>query len=305
MNGERSRQLHAAHNETSSIVLPLIVLIVLVVFLGGMLYLLIESKFQSTTPQDPVSSDKRTRTTITCEPGQCATDIQSGQKTCPPQDVSMVIDPAQSVCNSRFLCDNPLTPYALQSDGSTNLNGICESRVLESGVEVRVECPCLRTYQCPDYVLSVFTTTGNPYQQITGQRITFPQLSSYVAPMRGQVDTPPIRLDNPATEFCFAPISWLPLSNPGCNFVSAPDGNSMSYDDIKLCMGQQQGCSGLQGSPCLQGTLAFVTDAPEELTQTNMVNAQLACVRGEACPCDQVAVFDTNYGGIICQSLPP
>lgn len=296
----RSERLHAIHHETSSTVLPTIVFIVFVVFLGGMLYLLIESGFKSTTPEDPVTSDRRTTTTITCAPGQCETNIQSGQKTCPPEDVSLVIDPAQSVCNSRFLCDNPLTPYALQSDGSTDISGVCET----IGGE-RVECPCLRTAQCPEYVLSAFTTTGNPYAQVAGQRITFPQISSYVVPMQGQTDIPPIRIDNPARTFCFAPISWLPLSNPGCNFVSAADGNSMTYDQLLLCMGQSQGCSGLEGSPCLQGTLAFITDDPQSLTQTNMVNAQLGCVRGEACPCDQVAIFDTNYGGIICSVLPP
>lgn len=302
--GETRRQtLKAAQSDTAALVLPLIVLIVLVIFLGGMLYLLISSQFQTTNPEDPVSTDTRARTTITCPPGQCATNIFSGFKTCPTTDASLVVSPAESVCNSRFLCDNPLTPYALQSDLSTDINGVCESI---DGVQV--ECPCLRVSQCPEYVLSVFTTSnGNPYQQLQGQRITFPQQSSYVSTSGDHTDIPPIQFTNPALTFCAAPLSYLPLSNPGCNFVSAPDGNSMTYKELLLCMGQAApgGCSGLIGNACLQGTLALVTNTPETLTQASITSSQFACVRGESCPCGQITIFDTNFGGIVCRSLPP
>lgn len=296
-NDTNIQGLKESQSNTSDIILPLIVLIVLVVFLGGMLFLLIDSRFQTSSPSDPVSTDTRTQSSIKCAPGQCATNIQSGFKTCPIQDASLVINPAESICNSRFACDNPLTPYALQSDGSTNINGVCEPNI---------ECSCLRVAQCPEYVLSIFTVSdGNPYQSVSGQRITFPQESAFVNTSGEQTSVPPIQIVDPSTSFCMAPISFLPLSSPGCNFVSAPDGNAMSYQDVLLCFGSPRGCSGLLFNPCLEGTLAFVTGTPDTLTQTNMVNAQLACVRGESCPCGQVAIFDTNFGGIVCRSLPP
>lgn len=296
LDRDQSRPIIIEPDETAEVILPIIILIVVIAFVGWMLYLLISSGFRSTSVSDPVSSDNRTQTNITCATGQCGTNIQSGFKTCPAENVAITIDPAVSVCNSRFVCDNPLTPFAVNSDGSTNINGVCEPNV---------ECPCLQISQCPNYVLSVFTTSnGNPYQQLNGQRITFPQQSTYVSTVGGgQTDTPPIQFSNPATTFCAASLAFLPLSNPGCNFVKAPDGNSMTYSDLLLCMGLQKGCSGVQGSPCLQGTLAIISDDPDTLVTQNLQNYQFACVRGEPCPCGQVAIFDTNFGGIVCRQL--
>jgi hypothetical protein len=281
---------------TSDVILPVIVLIFLIIFVGWMLYLLIRSGFKTTSPDDPVASDSRSNTTITCAPGQCGTNIFSGFKTCPPEGESIVINPAQSVCNSRYVCDNPLTPFAVRSDGSTNINGVCEEGV---------ECQCLKVSQCPIYVRSVFTTSnGNPYESLDGQRITFPQQSSYVNTSGNISNDPPIQFNNPATTFCLAPVSWLPLSNPGCNFVSLAGSNSMSYNDVLTCMGMISGCGGFTGSPCLQGTLAFVTDNPDILTQANIDTAQLGCVSGSPCPCGTAAIYDTNFGNIVCRQLP-
>src|ERR1044071_1736631 len=105
--------------DMAGIILPLIVLIVFIIFIGGMLYLLISSGFQTTNPQDPVSSDNRQQLMIQCPPGDCATNLISGFKTCPSTSTQTIsVNPAQDVCNSPFLCDNLLTPYSLNSDGS-------------------------------------------------------------------------------------------------------------------------------------------------------------------------------------------
>lgn len=284
-------------NNTEEVVIPVVILIIFIVFFGAMLYLLISSGFQTTSPDNPVSSDKRTSTTFACGIGQCATNLQSGFKTCPPSNESITIDPSQEVCNSPFVCDNLLTPYALQSDGSTDLNGVCEPNV---------QCPCLAISQCPEYVLSAFTTSnGNAYQPLPGQRILFPQISSFVNSNTGvQTDVPPIQFNNPSLTFCAASLSFLPLSSPGCNFVDASHINSVSYSDLILCMGGSVGCSGLHNNPCLQGVLAILSPNPDELTQSGIQNYQYACVRGEPCPCGQVNIFDTNYGGIVCRNLP-
>lgn len=282
-------------NTPAELVISLLMLIIAILFAGWMLYLLFSSGFKTSNPTDPVSTDKRVVTSFVCAPGQCATDFASGVKTCPANpNASIVIDPSQSVCNSRFLCDNPLTPYALQSDGSTNINGVCENEV---------ECSCLRINQCADYIVSVFNSSnGNPYESLLGQRITFPQSSTYVNINGSQASTTPIQYANPATTFCALPFNWLPYANPGCNFVSDP--TTFSYNDLVVCMGQANGCSGLQGNPCLQGTLAIISSNPDNLTQLNLPATQLACVTGEPCPCGQVAIYDTNYGGVVCRPLP-
>lgn len=279
---------------TSDLVIPLIVLVFIVIFVSYMLYLLISSGFRVTTENDRVSTDRRTDSAVfTCPEGQCATNIMSGFKTCPLGNERLVINPAESVCNSKYVCDNPLTPFAEQSDQSTNMFGACE---------INTECPCLRISQCPDYILSVFTTSnGDPYRSFTDQRITFPQKTTYITGSGESSDQPPIRIPNVGTEFCTAPLSWLPLSTPGCNFVS--DSNGMTYQELLICMGLISNCNNVEASPCMQGVLAFVTDQPDSIRQGNINSFQVGCVRGEPCECGEVAIYDTRYSGLLCKIL--
>ena len=258
-----------------------------------MLYLLFSSGFSTNEPGN--SPDNRIPLTVPCPIGQCATNLFTGYKICPGSTGTAYINPEQEVCNSQFVCDNPITPYAVNADGSTNLYGVCEPGVA---------CPCLRVLQCPEYIISAFTTSnGNPYEPLEGQRITFPQISSYTDVSGVESTTPPIQYTNPATIFCAAPLSWMPFSTPGCNFIDVGNNNDISYDDVLLCMGMISGCSGITGSPCLQGTLAFLSRDPGSLTQGDIYTTQLACVQGEPCPCGFVAIYDTNYGGIVCRQL--
>jgi len=298
LDRDQQRPIVVESDTTPDLVIPLVILIIFIVFIGWMSYLLISSGFQTTSPGNPVSSDKRVETNIVCAPGQCATDLQSGFKTCPVNEIdSITVNPAQAVCNSPFVCDNLLTPYAVQSDQSTNISGVCEPNT---------ECPCLKVSQCADYILSAFTTSnGNPYESLGGQRITFPQNSSYVANDGSSTDNPPLQFNNPSITFCAASLAWLPLSNPGCNFVSAANGNSMNIEDLILCMGMANpgGCSGVFGNACLQGTLALLSSNPDTVTPENISRSQYACVRGEPCPCGQITIFDTNYGGVVCRNI--
>jgi hypothetical protein len=78
----------------------------------------------------------------------------------------------------------------------------------------------------------------------------------------------------------------------------------MDYDDLLVCMGLVNSCNGALGNPCLSGTLAVISDNPQTLNQTNIQTAQFGCVNGTACDCGTVAVYDTNYGGIVCMELP-
>lgn len=288
MDSEGSYSDFLASENLSETLLPLVSLIVFIVFFGIMLFLLLRSSFESTSTSTSV---------IQCAPGQCATNLFSGFKSCPVVDsVTVTVNPSESVCNSPFVCDNPVTPYALQSDGSTDINGVCEPFT---------KCSCLRYSQCPQYILSVFTSiNGNPYESVSGQRITFPQESTYVNNTSGlSSSNPPIQFSNPSTTFCTAPVSWLPLASPGCNFVSNSNLNSMDLDDVLLCQGMVSGCSGLFGNPCLQGTLAAITNNPSSITQETLFNTQFGCVAGPPCPCGQLAIFDTNLGQIICNTI--
>ncbi|MEM3063362.1 MAG: hypothetical protein QW303_07455 [Nitrososphaerota archaeon] len=261
----------------SNVIIPLIVITVFIIFIDSMLYLLVSSNF------------KTNQTRLSCLPGQCATNLQNGFKSC-PVDIQEVItiDPLKEVCNSASICDNPLTPYAVQSDGSTDFNGVCESGI---------KCPCVRFGQCSNYILSAFKVdNGIPYQSITSQRITFSQSSILL----NTSDTPPIQFSDIGNTFCSIPFSWLALSKPGCNFINA---SNISYSDVLACMGMPNGCNNFLGNPCLRGTLAFLSSDSSSMTQGDIFNTPVACVRGKPCPCNQVAIFDTNLNAIVCREL--
>jgi hypothetical protein len=187
------------------------------------------------------------------------------------------------VCNPRTRCTNILTPYALNSNRGTNFDGVCDDGTT---------CPCLNTVICPSYILSAFTISdGSAIQPIPGQRITFPQTISS--------NSGPIHIPSPDTEFCLAPLSWLPLSNPGCGFAESP----MTLDQLKTCMGGQSNCDGYHSSPCLQGTLSIITNNPDSVTATNYSSQTYGCTTGHPCPCGEVAIYDTNSNTIVCRTI--
>lgn len=274
--------------ELADVTISLIVVFVLVAFFGWMGYSLISTKFEKTPEAKVVSSENFT---FSCLPGQCSTDIETGIKTCPVDPTaSMVVDPRVSVCNSAYLCDNPLTPYAKLSDGATTSSGVCAAGI---------KCPCLKQQICPDYVISIFTSSnGNPYSEVNGQRILFPQQSSFVSNTGGSSVNTPFSLSN-SDQFCLAPNSWLSLSSPGCPMFSG----AMDYNQLVFCMGGARGCHGLNNNPCLQGTLAVIANDSATVTADSIPLATLGCVRGNPCPCDELAIFDLQYGGVVCRKL--
>lgn len=299
LDRDQPRPVVITPTDRSDLVLPIVLLVVIGIFLLWMIVLLILSGFKGSSPDNPVTTDGRVNnpTVGVCPPGECATNLLSGFKTCPADDGDTIgYNPTQEVCNAQFFCTNPTTPFAVQSDGSTNLNGVCETNTA---------CQCVSTAQCASYITSAFTTrNGNPYADFSGQRISFPQISTYVDNNGQVITTPPIQYSNPSTTFCMAPLSWLPFASPGCNFVAVDEANSMDYNDLLVCMGLVNSCNGALGNPCLSGTLAIITDDPAALNQTNVELAQLGCVNGTACECGSVAVYDTNFGGIVCLQLP-
>lgn len=220
---------------------------------------------------------------IPCQPGQCATNIFNGEKSCPPQDQIALIDPSFQVCNSPNVCDNQLTPYALQDDGSAISSGTCQPGVT---------CRCLRQPQCADYIVSIFESiNGNPFTTLEGSHTAFTQTSNGVDPNTGQiVSVPPIPYTDPLTSFCTVPLEWLNRSAPGCNFAA-----EMTLNSLIECMDRDEAC--------LVGTLAFLAVNPDTFTSANINTTPLACVRGVACPSGQVAIWNNSLGEVVCKTI--
>jgi hypothetical protein len=278
--------------EPNDYVIVFFVVLVLIVFLGWMIYLILISESFSNTK----SGQNADSLSQVCPVGSCATNIYTGQKRCPNLNSTVAANVTDEVCNLAFGCNNVITPYAVQSDGSAIYTGTCEPNI---------ECPCLSYPRCASYITSLFVNTnGNPYQSTVGQQILFQQVNTYEVPSVPGIsvsDTPPIIIDgNPASSFCTIPINWLPISTPGCNFTD----DILIEDNLLACMGLPNDCNGVTANPCLYGTLAFIPNNPNTIiTSTNFSTIPVACVRGTPCPCGQVAVWNNNVGQIICTTL--
>lgn len=235
---------------------------------------------------------------VTCPTDQCATNRFNGEKRCPQPGNQILSDVGTEFCSSPNICDDPAHPYAVQSDQSTNINGICESGTT---------CRCLANPQCPQYIMSAFrTNVGNPYAAIQGQRTSFVQFISSIPtvdPITAATtvsDNTPITYTNDGLSFCTIPIDWIVRSQPGCGFIQ-----KVTPDSITTCMGGPLQCNGELDvfNPCTRGTLAFITSNSENFTGADIELTPMGCVQGVPCPCGEVAVFDTRAELIVCKKI--
>lgn len=259
----------------STFLLSLVSLIFIIFFLLWILYLVIKSPKEVSTPIYSF-----------CPNGQCATSLFTGFKRCTTDDKQVEYDPSSEVCNSKYLCDNIFTPYALLPDGSTNFNGVCLG-------ESNLTCPCVKNAKCPNYIISLFTVDGNPLESFDSQNIFFPQKSTNDMGA-------PLTFTSIGTNFCTVPASWLPLSV--CTFI---ENNNPTSEQIVTCL--QNGCNNgsvtILPNLCKNGTLSVITNDSSNLNMENIQNAQFGCVATINCPCDQIPVYDTNFGQSICKKI--
>lgn len=244
-----------------------IAVLVLFVFFMIMIYLVIMSVTEDdVNTKNSLSSDEVK--VLECGFQECATNLVTGVKRCPNNPNQLVIPEAFEVCNPKYSCIND-TPFAVNTDGSVNTNGICEENYV---------CPCVAGPQCADYVLSIFNTNnGNAFEEDLSQQLYFTQSGGI----------PPLKYDN-VDSFCTVPPNFLFISSPGCNFTS-----DFTLENLDICMNQL--------SPCQTGVPAFITDA-YNFDPVQFQSTPVACVRGDpnVCSSGTLPVFNTNFGGIIC-----
>ena len=175
---------------------------------------------------------------LLCEAGKCATNIYNGEKRCADDPSATIIyNPQFEVCNSKYRCENPLTPNAVLSNGSTNTFGICD---------LNVPCRCIKTQQCSyDNIVSFDFTDilSNTNNNLTNN-ISIKQI--YLA-SQGFTGLPLTTPDDP-TKFCQMKgnnLDRLIPRTPQCNFVNP--GNP-TYNEAKNC---------ILSNPCTIGRLSF------------------------------------------------
>jgi hypothetical protein len=227
-----------------------------------------------------------------CPSSECATNIYNGEKRCPADGVSIILyDPAYEVCNSQYTCENVETPYALWSDGSTNIYGICEPNNA---------CRCLRQPQCATYTLVMFTMlNGSIYLgDNNDQRFVFQQnpLSSMAA-----LGTQQVGFTNSNTQFCaIKPYHMNRISPGGCAFLDNTINHNSYVNGIAQCMHDT--------NPCMLGTIAFVPPNMRDFidAKTAVINEfPVACVPGpNPCSAQELPAFDSTQGIITCVPGP-
>jgi hypothetical protein len=264
------------YNDTPTYVLVTLSVLIVVLFFLYLAYAVVES------PTATVGTVLQQ-----CAPGQCATNIYNGEKLCPGGTGSstsgILADPAFEVCNSQLICDNPLTPYAVQDDLSTSITGVCQPGIV---------CRCLTKPQCAEYIVSIFNTAnGNPFAGLQGSRTIFTQSNTHVTAGGTATSVPPITYPNTLSSFCTVPLDFLNRSSPGCSFAT-----EMNQTTIQQCMAMN--------NACLVGTLAFLPDNFNTFSVTDINSTPLACVRGTGCTGPgQVAVWNNELGQVLCSTL--
>lgn len=279
-------------SDNNDIYIVIYSLIIIFIFVGiYVLYFMLSKKYSTNNTNEPVF--------IQCEENQCATNIFTGEKTCPEIGETIRAEAPFEVCNGRYLCNNNITPYALQTNGSTRRDGICQEGI---------ECSCLRQPLCANYIETVFyPLTNDNSLPLNEQQITYNQRAR---------DGSSERMKPNENEYCQIPVEWLNRSSPGCNFA-----DMMNFNNTVQCMGLEGdeksfpfACNTLPEnynrnleipitSPCLRGKIAVIGD--DNINRSNIMKYPFACISTDVdCKCGEIrAVIDgINTSEIVCLS---
>lgn len=231
---------------------------------------------------------RNTELLIECPPGECASNLQTGEKRCPISVNTVILrNPQTETCNPVSSCTDPTTPYSLNADGSFNIDGRCPPT--KNGLST---CRCVSELKCPSFTQILFTSqNGSKYS--TNSQYTFTQ-----TPYVGNTSTNgPAVINDITTESCY--LSSISDANrlfpSSCNQSSFVDSTS-----IGEC---------IEFNPCLQGRLTFVPESGRDLIDSPFLvtseglTTRLACIPGVDCGSGKVPVFDWKSGQSVCVSI--
>lgn len=206
-----------------------------------------------------------------CPPGECSTNIITGNKKCPQNlSTSIIYDKGNEVCNSKHSCENKQTPYALLSDGSTSTTGLCEKNTI---------CKCLSKPQCSIDNLVLFTMKNGNVNQPYSRSVFY------------QDSLENTTYSETNTQFCSIKAYHLNRLSPGgCVFN---DTNNITRDELLICFNK---------NPCVTGTLAFYPKNADTFVFDNntVYNIPVSCVPSSQCEKNRIPVFDKKNALIKC-----
>jgi hypothetical protein len=248
------------------------------------------------------SSSSGGKLLLACASGECGTNMLSGEKRCPVSENDIVlIDPGSEVCNPKFLCTSPQTPFALLANGSTSEIGVCNTGVT---------CRCLKNSQCATHVSSVFVATnGNAFNPSGDNRFVYSQVAVRDDPGVGN-----IQFTSPGSNFCGIKASSLNRLSPGaCNFTDA------DYQNTSNTLKLATDC--INTNPCVKGVMVLDPTNPAALEANgvgvdDVRNIPVTCVilapsqdingtpyASGKCPDGMVAYYDQRYNLTRCTKI--
>ena len=228
-----------------------------------------------------------------CAPGLCSTIVATGEKQCPvnPGDI-VAYDPAYQVCNTKYGCEDAQIPYALQTDGSTNIMGTCEDGII---------CRCTKQASCPADVLVLFNMVGGTIYQENPDtsRVTFQQISL------DNDSSTSNTYSNTASQFCAIKANHLNRVAPSACIYK--NDNVITLYELKVCLNETQSCIFGQIAFYPQDFEKFILDKDHMNT---IYDIPVACVPisnevppghiTNYCPPGLIPVFNKNIGKIVC-----
>jgi len=162
-----------------------------------------------------------------CLPGQCAVNIYSGVKRCPTNNVNRqnaIV--GLEICSSKFLCDNPAAPFAIDDRGLALGGSVCPSGVA---------CQCLPDQYCGDNIMTYFSPFWSSQDVTTkfGQKTTVTDVLGkvhstppYLIPQgSGQCTLQPERYASKAldtTSCLFGTMAYFPNSSATVDGLTTP-----------------------------------------------------------------------------------
>jgi hypothetical protein len=229
-----------------------------------------------------------------CPRSECPTSLTTGEKRCPVDvNESVLYDPVEEVCNSRYTCENSRTPYALMSDGSTNNLGVCEKDSI---------CRCLTTAKCSSDIITMFSMSGN-VNQPNSRSIFYQKSLDY----QGNGGSQDFSFTTTNTDFCSIKAYHLNRISPGaCTFS---DTNNISLEELTTCF---------RSNPCQMGLLAFYPENPDHFPlayndYTAIYSIPVACVPGKSkyadgslenyCSITEVPIWNRRDATVECRAL--
>jgi hypothetical protein len=186
------------------------------------------------------NGDSNVKAYETCQIGYCPTNKYTGEKRCPVNNsIGLQYDPEFEVCNPSNGCVDVATPYAMQSDGSTNVSGECDID----------KCRCVNFLSTPSYIEVIFNMeNGNLYStqpETQNRTILSQQASRYL----GEGNNVPIVYNSSITQFWqFAPSLLSRVVPSPCSdiFEAGPEVDNL---DLLQCINR---------NPCIAGKLAYL-----------------------------------------------